>query len=181
MISQNQRRLTGSGAHSGFKFMAFPFGLMTGKIGTILGESIGEVEEVDMEGEQMAWGRYLRLRVVVNITKPLKRGSKLAVASQGSVIVVFKYERLLDFYYICGRLDHQELDYDDVVRMTIVGGKVKREYGPWLRTESNELLTWRKDALENAIVSQETSLKGRRTAWHGGTRQKNSSSNGGGR
>ena len=112
-----------------------PLGLMTRKIGIVLGESIGDVKEIDIEGEQMAWGRYLRVRVVKDITKPLKRGSKLAVVGQGSVIAVFKYERLPDFCYICGCLDHQELDCDDAVRMTIADGKVKREYGLWLRTK----------------------------------------------
>ena len=75
------------------------------------------------------------------------------VASQQSVIAVFKYERLPDFYYICGRLDHQELDCDDVVQMTITDGKVKREYGSWLCTKSIELLTRRKNAPDNTIMS----------------------------
>ena len=35
-------------------------------------ESIGEVVEIDVEGEQMAWAQYLKVRVVVDITKPLK-------------------------------------------------------------------------------------------------------------
>ena len=53
--------------------------MMTAKIGAVLGESIGDVEEVDADEEQMAWGKYLRVRVAVNISRPLKRGSKLSV------------------------------------------------------------------------------------------------------
>ncbi|XWS59046.1 hypothetical protein CRYUN_Cryun08bG0087600 [Craigia yunnanensis] len=35
-----------------------PLGLMTGKIGTVLGELIGDVEEIDAEEEQIAWGHF---------------------------------------------------------------------------------------------------------------------------
>ena len=52
---------------------------MTEKIGVILGESIGDIEEVDVEGDQMTWGSYLRVRVSINTCKPLKRGSKVIV------------------------------------------------------------------------------------------------------
>ena len=48
----------------------------------------------------------------------------------GNVLVIFKYERFLDFCYIYGRLDHQESECDVVVKMRKAGGKAKREYGP---------------------------------------------------
>ena len=38
-------------------------GMMTKKIGLMLGESIGDVEEVDTDGEKLAWEKYLRVRV----------------------------------------------------------------------------------------------------------------------
>ena len=45
----------------------------------------------------------------------------------------FKYERLPNFCYVCGRLDHQELDCDEVVRSKKGGRKIQREYGNWLK------------------------------------------------
>ena len=42
---------------------------MIGKICTVLGESIGDVDEIDTDEEQMAWGRYLRVRVAINISR----------------------------------------------------------------------------------------------------------------
>ena len=74
-----------------------PLGLMTAKIGTVLGESIGDVEEVDVDEEQMAWGCYLCVRVAINISKPLKTGRKIAVEGKDSMLAVFKYEKLFDF------------------------------------------------------------------------------------
>ena len=104
-----------------------PLGLMTEKIGTILGETIGDVEEIDVEGGQMAFGRYLRVRVLINISKPLKRGSRITAMGGENILAIFKYERLPDFCYLYGRLDHQELECDEVVKMRKIGAKAKRE------------------------------------------------------
>ena len=98
---------------------------MTEKIGAVLGETIGDVEEIDTDGGQMAFGRYLRVRVSININKPLKRGSKIALSGGESILAIFKYERLPDFCYICGRLTHQELECDEVVKMRKMGGRAK--------------------------------------------------------
>ena len=73
--------------------------------------------------------------VSINIYKPLKQGNEIAVTRGGSVLEIFKYERLLDFCYICGQLDHQELECDELVRLRKVWGKAKREYGPWMRKQ----------------------------------------------
>ena len=45
-----------------FQIHGLPLGLMIEKIGVVLEELIREVEEVDLEGDQMAWGRYLGVR-----------------------------------------------------------------------------------------------------------------------
>ena len=56
-----------------------PLGMMIEKIGLILGESIGDVEELDVDNDKLVWGKYLRVRVLLNITHPLKKGSKVAI------------------------------------------------------------------------------------------------------
>ncbi|XWS39417.1 hypothetical protein CRYUN_Cryun18bG0052800 [Craigia yunnanensis] len=101
-------------------------GLMSGKIGTILGESIGDVEEINADEEQMAWGRYLRVRVAINISKPLKRGSTIAVEGKGNTLAIFKYEKLPDFCYVCGCLDYQELKCDEVITVKKQEGSKER-------------------------------------------------------
>ena len=77
----------------------------------------------------------------VNICKLLKRGTKLVVEGKGNMLAVFKYERLTNFCYICGCLDHQELDCDEVIRRSKVGGKVKREYRPWMSIGNIDFLS----------------------------------------
>ena len=119
--------------------------MMIEKIRVVLGETMGDVEEVEAEGNQLAWGRYLRVRVALNVRKLLKRGRKISIAGGESIFAIFKYERFPDFCYICGCLDHQELDCDELVRMRSEGIKIQREYGPWIRAESSDLLSRKND------------------------------------
>lgn len=46
------------------------------------------------------------VRVLVNLTQPLKRGSLIKAISGQTIKLYFKFERLYDFCYVCGRLGH---------------------------------------------------------------------------
>jgi hypothetical protein len=50
-----------------------PLICMTKAIGSKIGESLGILEEVDIEGEGVEWGNVLRIRVITNLQKPLER------------------------------------------------------------------------------------------------------------
>ena len=62
--------------------------------------------EIDNGDGKAAWGRLLIVRVLLNVHKPLKRGTKVSTTRGGKVLAMFKYERLLDICFVCGRLDH---------------------------------------------------------------------------
>ncbi|OMP10859.1 hypothetical protein COLO4_04212 [Corchorus olitorius] len=87
-----------------------PLGLMNEGIGKVIGSSMGVVEEVDTCGEKVAWEPFLRVRVRIQIHKPLRRGMLLLSLMWGSSLLVF-------------------------VIMRKETGKVVKEYGPWLRAE----------------------------------------------
>ena len=36
---------------------------------------------------------------------------------------------------MCGRIDHNEKDCDEVIRSKKAGKKIQKEYGPWMRAE----------------------------------------------
>ena len=93
------------------------------------------------------------MRVVIDISKPLKKGSKIEILGGGNELAIFKYEKLPDFCYICGRLDHQEIECEDALHMKIVGGKVKREYEPWMSTESADFLLQNKGGVRNLFMN----------------------------
>ena len=50
----------------------FPLGLMNEKIEAILGKAIGDVEEVETNGAQLACERYLKVKVSINVSNKSK-------------------------------------------------------------------------------------------------------------
>ncbi|XVF74360.1 hypothetical protein PTKIN_Ptkin13bG0104400 [Pterospermum kingtungense] len=67
------------------QIQSLPVGLMSEQIGIVIGETIGEIEEVDLDENCRAW-------------------------DGGKVMVKFRYEHLSDVCYVCGMLTHQEAD-----------------------------------------------------------------------
>ena len=51
-----------------------PLVCMEKEMGLKLGSIVGKVEEVDTDWDGTSWGEYLRVRVHVNLTKPIPRG-----------------------------------------------------------------------------------------------------------
>jgi hypothetical protein len=82
-----------------------PLLCMNKNVGTKIGNSLGDLEDVDVAGNGLGWGSYLRLRVTIDITKPLDRGRDLNFAGKSSW-VEFKYEKLPLFCFQCGRIVH---------------------------------------------------------------------------
>jgi len=56
-----------------------PLTCMTQEVGLWIGASLGTVEEIDVEGNGVGWGRCLQLRVFIDITKSLDQGGALIV------------------------------------------------------------------------------------------------------
>jgi hypothetical protein len=84
-----------------------PLICMTKAIGSKIGESLGILEAVDTEGDGVEWGSVLRIRVIIDIQKPLERGRSLNIAGKVHW-VTFKYENLPVFCFSCGRIAHGE-------------------------------------------------------------------------
>lgn len=89
-----------------------PFGMMDKETGETLGEKIGVFKEVDVGEDGMAVGRVLRIKVLIDIRKPLMRGIMVTVgtgAEEREKWCPFAYEFLPDFCYVCGRIGHQQI------------------------------------------------------------------------
>jgi hypothetical protein len=82
-----------------------PLGCMNKRVGLKIGNSLGKVEEVAVAEDDVGWGRYMRLRVVIDLYQPLDRGRDL-ILSGNTCWISFKYEKLLAFYFKCGRILH---------------------------------------------------------------------------
>ena len=75
-----------------------------------LGRGIREVMKTIETDEEMGGGRVIRIRVKVDITKPLCRGRKIGLANGREGWATFKYEHLPNFCYWCGLLTHSKKD-----------------------------------------------------------------------
>jgi hypothetical protein len=82
-----------------------PLLCMTKRIAVKIGESLGKLTEVDLAGDGAGWGRSIRIRVEIDLAKPLERGRALRLEGK-SYWVSFKYEKLPMFFFGCGRLVH---------------------------------------------------------------------------
>lgn len=121
-----------------------PLKLRSEGIAKKLGNSMGMFEEMDLK-EINRMGKFLRLRASINLTKPLKRGSKLHFQGK-DIWVDYKYERLPNFCFACGRIGHQMRDCEECEDPDADGFRELEEkdqaYGPWLRASPLPKVTY---------------------------------------
>lgn len=67
----------------------------------------------------------MRIKMQIDVSIPLKRKKKIKIGVGESVVVNFKYEKLLTFCFICGMLDHTESRCDKLFESP--DGVVKKE------------------------------------------------------
>lgn len=70
---------------------------------------MGEVLEIESDG--VAWDRASRVRILIDVTQPLRRIQKISMKNGEMVLIENKYElRLPTFCYSCGIMGHIEWD-----------------------------------------------------------------------
>ena len=109
-----------------------PFSLLTVEATLSIGETIGKVYQ-PKDTSEMRGGSFMRVRVEVDITKPLCRGRKISWDQSSEGWAAFMYERLPNFCYWCGLVSHG--DKDCVLWLNSRGTlQVEdQQFGPWLR------------------------------------------------
>lgn len=84
-----------------------PLGLMNKSVARAIGDDVGEFLEIDDDGVAIMAGRSLRLKVRIDIRKPLRRGVIVDLGGdRGERWCPLSYEHLPDFCYICGVIGH---------------------------------------------------------------------------
>lgn len=71
-----------------------PTGFMSETVGKQLGDFFGEFLEYDHKNNTSIWRECMRIRVRLDVRKPLKRRKKIIKKNGAEVIVTCKYERL---------------------------------------------------------------------------------------
>ncbi|KAL4308458.1 hypothetical protein GQ457_01G027980 [Hibiscus cannabinus] len=85
-----------------------PYGFMSAAMANQLGNFIGSFVEYDSTAISSDFRGIMRIRVSMDISKPLKRRKKLGLLSGISTYISFQYEKLKLFCFLCGRLGHGE-------------------------------------------------------------------------
>lgn len=81
-----------------------PLGFMNKPAGEAIGAMIGDVLDVDVDADGMAIGEFLRVKIRLDIRKPLMRGVTLDLrgATEKMKWCPLVYEYLPNFCYTCG-------------------------------------------------------------------------------
>ena len=88
----------------------------------------------------------MRIRVRLDVTKPLCRGTKARLDKGHETWISFNYERLPNFCYWCGLLSHSDKDCPQWLLNKEVLRTEDQQFGPWLKAVNEH--PWRKTEIK---------------------------------
>lgn len=97
-----------------------------------IGKTIGVVSCHGHETKMIALD-FLRVRVEVNVSKPLCKGRQVILEDDEEVWVSFSYEKLPNFCNWCGMVCHDDKDYDIWLSSKRSLSINSQEFGAWMR------------------------------------------------
>lgn len=109
-----------------------PLVCMNREVGCKIGETMGDVEEGDVIGDGVGWGRCLCIRINIDLTMPLDRGRALTLNSK-SIWVSFKYEKPPQFCFKCERIFHAQNNCRGKIGFRLNDEETENQLGVWLR------------------------------------------------
>lgn len=89
------------------RIINLPIGFKNEKVAKKIGNNLGEFLEMDTNRNDTYWGNSIRIRVKLDISKPLRRGFMLrSEESEKAYWVTIRYERIPEFCFQCGIIGH---------------------------------------------------------------------------
>ena len=79
-------------------------------------------------------GGFMRMQIFIDIFQPLCRGRVIYLEDDKEQWVSFKYEQLPNLCYWCGRLTHNNHDYELWLDSAGTLKETEKQYGPWIQT-----------------------------------------------
>lgn len=107
-----------------------------------IGQYVGEFIQYDVEHTHQSLQMFVRIMVSVNILEALKPGCFILRESGEKLWLAFKYERISDFCYCCGKIDHSvaACHHNDRVEHGDMRGE--QGLGPWMRDRYKGHTSW---------------------------------------
>ncbi|KAL0370779.1 UNVERIFIED_CONTAM: hypothetical protein Sangu_0396000 [Sesamum angustifolium] len=84
-----------------------PLSLQTREMANNIGNKLGQFLDTELYEYGSNWSSDWRLRINLNVSRPLKRAIRLRSAEGEGKLVTFTYEKLPNFCYLCGTLGWQ--------------------------------------------------------------------------
>lgn len=81
---------------------------MSETVGKQLGNFFGEFLLYDVKNNTSIWRECMRVKIRIDVRKPLKRKKRITRKNGQDFVVTCKYERLGDFCFSCGLVSHTE-------------------------------------------------------------------------
>uniref|UniRef100_A0A803MAD7 Zinc knuckle CX2CX4HX4C domain-containing protein n=1 Tax=Chenopodium quinoa TaxID=63459 RepID=A0A803MAD7_CHEQI len=113
------------------RFLDVPFNKRTLPVMRSIGDSLGGFLEMD-DSDPLGWCEFMRIKVLIDVNKPLRRGIFIAGSSKPKWIDV-KYERLAGLCFVCCKIDHTQKECLNKEDGAGVEDTVVFRYEPWLR------------------------------------------------
>ncbi|KAL5851838.1 hypothetical protein ACOSQ3_006956 [Xanthoceras sorbifolium] len=89
-----------------------PLICMTKNISFLIGRRIGQVRDIDVGASRDCFGKFLHLRVTIDISKPLQRVIRVKLARMvKEKTLLIKYERLPEYCFGCSYLGHSYREF----------------------------------------------------------------------
>jgi hypothetical protein len=109
---------------------------MTKEMGEFVGQLIGELVDMDVGVTCECFGKYMRLRVMIDVAKSLKRFLRLELKKGEETTLLWRYEKLPEYCFQYGIIRHSYLKCHygkEDGRRDVVSDF---DFGPWLRASS---------------------------------------------
>ncbi|EXB55553.1 hypothetical protein L484_017426 [Morus notabilis] len=98
-----------------------PLDGMYEKISNVIGDSIVVYEKVEADDNGRSRGKYTKIRVLNDVSKPLVRGVPDRLGEGKKLVLIYlKYEEVPDFCYVCRIIGHYHYDCHDEKAETII-------------------------------------------------------------
>ncbi|MBA0734020.1 hypothetical protein Gogos_017973 [Gossypium gossypioides] len=92
-----------------------PFECMDRSVAMDVGSAIRELIAIDWRDRDGGWTEYIQLRVIINISEPLRRVAQFVNKEGVTTVCAIKYEILPTFCYNCGLISHSTQKYKKTV------------------------------------------------------------------
>uniref|UniRef100_A0A2N9GDB5 Reverse transcriptase domain-containing protein n=1 Tax=Fagus sylvatica TaxID=28930 RepID=A0A2N9GDB5_FAGSY len=129
-----------------------PVRRMNQEVANILGSSLGKIAHISGGAAAVDGGQAMRIRVSIDITKPLCRGRKAVLEQGRETWISFKYERLPNYCYWCGHVTHSDKDCPFWLRNQEKLHMEEQQFGPWLRAPNER--PWRRMEIKIEGINQ---------------------------